>query len=432
MIVVSLVIGIGIFRTPAIVAAAAGTTERFFGIWLAGGLISLFGALTYAEIGSRLPRAGGYYRVVAECFHPMLAFMLNWAQALMQGAGAAGVAFIGSEYLGLLVLPPERRGESAVLAGAFVLMLGLLALNFAGIRTGARAQNVLSLLKIGMILALAAAGLLLRGRPEAAAPVEAATQPAFGLWIIAAAIPAFYSYGGYQNAINLAGDVRRPRRGVPLAIIGGMIVVVTLYVLINLAYERTLGAAGVAREPLVAAAVARAALGAAGQGFVSLAIFLSAAGFVNATILQMPRSYYAMAEDGGLPRAFLRVNPKTQVQEVGLAFFAATMLLPALVLGSFDKLLSYVMFTDAVTLAIVASSVFVLRRRRTGETDGELFQMRGYPVLPGLYVLTLLAMAAQIIATEPWLALAGAGIMAAGAPLFLMARRLSGAGNRRA
>ena len=434
MVVVSLVIGIGIFRTPAIVAAAAGTTERFFAVWLAGGLISLFGALSYAEIGSRLPRAGGYYRVVAECFHPMLAFMLNWAQALMQGAGAAGVAFIGSEYLGLLVLAPERRGQAAVLAGAFVLMLVLLALNWAGIRTGARTQNVLSLLKIGMILALATAGLLLHATPEAAAapPVEATTTPAFGLWIIAAAIPAFYSYGGYQNAINLAGDVERPRRGVPLAIIGGMAVVVTLYLLINLAYERTLGAAGVAKETLVAAAVARAALGPAGERFVSLAIFLSAAGFVNATILQMPRSYYAMAEDGALPRAFLRVNPKTQVQELGLAFFAATMLLPALVLGSFEKLLTYVMFTDAVTLAIVASSLFVLRRRKTGQTGGEIFQMPGYPVLPGIYVLAHLAIAAQIITTETRMALAGAGIMLAGVPLFMMARRLSGARDPRA
>src|SRR5204862_6500347 len=141
-----------------------------------------------------------------------------------------------------------------------------------------------------------------------------------------------------------------PRRGVPLAIIGGMAVGVTLYILINLAYERTLGTAGVAGETLVAAAVARAALGPAGERFVSLAIFLSAAGFVNATILQMPRSYYAMAEDGVLPGAFRRVNSRTQVQEVGLLFFAVTMLVPAFVLGSFEKLVDYVMFTDSLTL----------------------------------------------------------------------------------
>jgi APA family basic amino acid/polyamine antiporter len=107
--------------------------------------VSLIGALTFAEIGSRHPRAGGYYRVVADCFHPALAFMLNWAQTLMQGAGAAGVAFIGAEYLSLLVLPPGARGPSASLALACALMLVLLVLNYIGVKTGARAQNLLKL-----------------------------------------------------------------------------------------------------------------------------------------------------------------------------------------------------------------------------------------------------------------------------------------------
>lgn len=434
MVVVSLVIGIGIFRTPAIVAGAAGTSQRFFAAWLVVGLLSAFGALAYAEIGSRLPRAGGYYRVVADCYHPMLAFMLNWAQALMQGAGAAGVAFIGAEYLGLIVLAEGQRGPRAVLAVAFALMLSLLALNFAGIRTGARTQNVLSLLKVGMILALAVAGLLAAGAglPVAGAPAAAgsaapaaAPAPVLGLWLIAAAVPAFYSYGGYQNAINLAGDVRRPRRGVPLAITSGMAVVIALYLLINLAYERGLGISGVAGETLVAAALARRALGPSGEGFVALAIFLSAAGFVNATILQMPRSYYAMAEDGALPAAFLRVNPRTQVQEVGLGFFAATMLLPTLILGSFEKLLSYVMFTDALSLAIVASCVFVLRRRGVGAGDRDVFRTPGYPLLPGAYVLALLCVAAHVLVSETGLALAGLLVMGAGAPLFAMARRFA-------
>ena len=117
MVVVSLVVGIGIFRTPAIVARAAGTPGLFLLAWGIGGLVSLVGALVFAEIGSAHPRAGGYYRVVADCYHPALAFMLNWAQTLMQGAGAAGVAFIGAEYLVGLLLPPRQRGGSSVLCG---------------------------------------------------------------------------------------------------------------------------------------------------------------------------------------------------------------------------------------------------------------------------------------------------------------------------
>src|SRR5580692_5895943 len=135
MVVFSLVVGIGIFRTPAIVAGAAGSTSLFFAAWIAGGLVSLMGALTFAEIGSRHPRAGGYYRVVADCYHPTLAFMLNWSQTLMQGAGAAGVAFIGADYLLPVRLAPPWRTSHAPLAIACGMMGVLLAMNYFGIRS---------------------------------------------------------------------------------------------------------------------------------------------------------------------------------------------------------------------------------------------------------------------------------------------------------
>lgn len=421
MVVVSLVIGIGIFRTPAIVAAAAGSSRRFFLAWALGGTISLIGALVYAEIGSRLPRAGAYYGVVAHCYHPALAFMLNWAQALMQGAGAAGVAFIGAEYLNLLLLPAERRTPGAVLAVAAALMLALLAINYAGIRMGARAQNLLSIVKIAMIVALGMTAFTLASPTEAPATALAPRAPA---GLLTALLAVFYTCGGYQTTMNLAADVKEARRNLPRAVAGGMAIVVALYLFINLAYQHTLGLAGVAAAKLVAADVARAALGPAGEAAVAAAIFLSAAGFVNATILQVPRSYYAMAQDGALPRAFLRVNARTQVQELGLGFFGATMLLPALLLGSFEKLLNYVMFSDSLMMATVASTLFVLRRR--GEGGAEAFRMPGYPLLPAVFTLCLLGIAAHVTLTEPRLALAGTAILLAGWPIFLLARRTSG------
>ena len=237
MVVVSLVVGIGIFRTPAIVARAAGSSALFFAAWGVGGLVSLIGALTFAEIGSRHPRAGGYYRVVADCYHPALAFSLNWAQTLMQGAGAAGVAFIGAEYLGLLLLPPGARA-GATLPVACALMLVLLVINYVGIRTGARTQNVLSILKIVMIAGLAVVALALA--PRAASPVAAPTSAPPGrplLQLAAALIPVLYAYGGYQMTMNLGADVKNARRLFPLAITAGMAAVVGLYLLINFAYE---------------------------------------------------------------------------------------------------------------------------------------------------------------------------------------------------
>jgi APA family basic amino acid/polyamine antiporter len=422
MVVVSLVVGIGIFRTPAIVAKAAGTESRFLLAWALAGLVSLVGALVFAEIGSRHPRAGGYYRVVADCYHPALAFMLNWAQTLMQGAGAAGVAFIGAEYLVGLLLPPEERDRNSVLLVALALMLVLLALNGLGIRVGAGAQNVLSVTKIMMIAGLAAAALAFapRATGAAAAPVPLPTG------LAAALIPCFYAYGGYHMTMNLGADVKDARRRFPLAVTGGMLAVVGLYLAINFAYVRTLGASGVAESKLVAAALAKASLGAGGEAVVSALIFLSAAGFVNATVLQMPRSYRAMAEDGVLPAVFRRVDPRTQVSLAGLALFGATMLVPAFLLGSFEKLLNYIIFTDTVTLVVVASTLFVLRRRGEGEGAGA-FRIPGYPVLPALYVVALAAVAAHVAVTEPALALAGTAILAAGWPLLALGRRFSGA-----
>jgi APA family basic amino acid/polyamine antiporter len=196
-----------------------------------------------------------------------------------------------------------------------------------------------------------------------------------------------------------------------------------LYLLLNLAYQRVLGIDGIARSTLAAAALARATFGPSGEILISIAVFLSAAGFVNATVIQMPRSYYAMAQDGVLPRAFLRVNPATQVQEVGLLFFGATMLLPAFVLGSFEKLLSYIIFTDTITIAVVASTLFVLRRRHAGEGG---YAMLGYPVLPILYLVCLLGVAARVFSLEPRLALAGIAIALTGWPLFRLGRKVFG------
>jgi APA family basic amino acid/polyamine antiporter len=418
MVVFSLVVGIGIFRTPAIVARAAGSTALFYGAWIAGGLISLIGAFTFAEIGSRYPRAGGYYRVVADCYHPTFAFMLNWAQTLMQGASAAGVAFIGADYLMPVVLPPSWRTAHASLTLACGTMLVLLAMNYRGVRMGARTQNLLSLLKIFMMLGLALLALLLA--PRFAGPDAAPSRPSL-LALGSALIPCFYAYGGYQLTMNLGADVRDARRRLPIGIAAGVLTVLALYLLLNVAYQRVLGTAGIAASTLPAAAISRATFGPFGEAVISVAVFFSAAGFVNAIIMQMPRSFYAMAQDGVLPRSFLAVNPQTQVQETGLIFFGVTMLVPAFLLGSFDKLLSYVIFTDTLTIAVVASTLFVLRRRHIG--DGG-FMLRGYPVLPLLYIACLIGVAARDLALEPVVTLSGIVVLLTGWPLFRLGKRL--------
>jgi APA family basic amino acid/polyamine antiporter len=426
MIVVSLIIGIGIFRTPAMVAAAARTPALFYAAWALGGVISFIGALTFAEIGGRFAKPGSYYKVVAENYGSGLAFMLNWTNVvILNGAGAAGVALIGAEYLTPIIFPGSAAsGSMTVQITAVVLILVLLVINYLGIKTGAWAQNVLSILKVVMIGILAAAAFLSKHVPEgpAALPLERPWFFALGV----AFIYVFYAYGGYQNTINFGADVHDARRNVPRAVFFGILIVLACYLTINAAYVKVLGVPGIAGAKLVAAETARVTLGEAGKLFISLAIFLSAMGFLNVTLMQIPRVYYSMAEDRTLPGVFQRINPKTQTQEFGLFFLGAIILVSIFLLQKFENIVNYVMFLDTITLAVVSSSIFFLRRRagRSGEAYTG-YRVPLYPVLPLVFILTMLAVAGSVLATQTREALYGAIFFAVGLPVFLLMRRIS-------
>ncbi|HVP91909.1 MAG TPA: amino acid permease [Terriglobales bacterium] len=428
MIVVSLIIGIGIFRTPAMVATAARTPALFYLAWLLGGVAGFLGALTFAEIGGRFPKPGSYYKVVAESYNSAVAFMLNWANVIvLNGAGAAAVALIGAEYLTPIVFPGTTPTRLQVQVTAAVLMFILLTINYLGIRMGAWAQNVLSLLKVGMIAVIVAGAFVSTRAPvtTGALPVERSWWLALG----AAFISVFYAYGGYQNTINFGADVRNARRNVPRAIFFGILIVLACYLAINVAYVKTLGVPGVASAKLVAAETARATFGGAGWLVVSLAIFLSAMGFLNVTLMQIPRAYYAMAEDRTLPAAFQKVNPKTQAQEFGLVFLGALILLSLFLLGTFENIINYVMFLDTITVALVASTIFVLRRkaRRSGEVyDG--YRVPLYPAVPIVFIAFQLTVSVNVLINKPREALYSALFFAVGFPVFLLMRRVSGEG----
>ncbi len=427
MIVVSLVIGIGIFRTPAMVASATGTPLLFFAAWVAGGLITLVGALTFAEIGARFPHPGSYYRVVAESYNSLLAFMLNWANVfIINTASGAGVALIGAEYLAPIILPEKARTSQNTLLLAFSMVVVLLVLNYIGVKSGARTQNILSLSKIILIAVLAAAGIFSRHSGpdirQAMLPLENPWWLALGLGFIS----VFFSYGGYQQTINLGADLKDSRQNLPRAVISGMLIVIACYLLVNLAYWRVLGLPGMSAARLVAAETARVVFGEAGHRFVSLAIFLSALGFLNAILMQLPRTYLAMAEDRTLPGIFKKVNPKTQVQEFGLLFLGAFMLLSLAFLRTFENIVNYVMFLDSLGIAVVASTVFVLRRRaRKNSENYPGFRVPLYPVLPALFIFFLLSITVNVLMSRPQQALLGSVFLILGFPLYLVMRRLA-------
>ena len=425
MIVVSLVIGIGIFRTPAIVASSTGTPFIFFGAWILGGFISFLGALTFAEVGSRFPKPGAFYKVVAECYHPSVAFMLNWTNVtIVNGAGGAAVAMIGAEYILPIILPESMRTQGTTQITAAVLVFFLMAINYLGIKTGAWTQNVLTVVKIGMILLLGYVAFVYSGSK----PVESAqslTSDPFWIALGVGLISVFYTYGGYQSTLNFGGDIKQPERNMPRAIFFGIVIIIALYLLINVAYYSVLGLHGIADAKLVAAEVARICFGKSAYLIVSIVIFLSALGFVNVTLMQIPRSYFAMAQDGALPAIFMKVNEKTQTQEFTLLFFGCTILGSIILLGTFERILNYVMIFDTLNNALVASTIFILRKRGITSGHGTAYKVPFYPVLPAIFVIFLLTITVNVAITQPDSLLIGGPILLAGYPVFLLMRRVT-------
>jgi len=421
MIVVSLVIGIGIFRTPTLVAQSAQTPFIFFMAWILGGLVSICGALTFAEIGSRYPVPGGFYKIFSHCYHPVYAFMINWVLLLTYGAGAAGVTIIGVEYIMPIILPHSTDNQNVVnsIVVGIILILGVL--NFLGIKTGARTQNLLSLVKIIMIVGLCFAVFSpAKSNPEIKFDAtDFSFIQAMGISLIA----VFYTYGGYQQTMNFGGDIQDPKRSIPRGIIIGISIIISLYLTLNYAYFNVLGFQGLVNSKLIASELAGAIFGNYGSNFISIGIFLSVLGFANVTIMSNPRVYYAMAEDKILPPIFKKVNEKTQTQEFALIFFITIIVLSVFLLGTFEKIVSYVMAIDSIALATACATVFVLRKRAGKNDSHDGYKLPFYPLLPLIFIVFLLMVTINVFKSDTIPALIGIGLLFAGWPLYYLLKK---------
>lgn len=386
MIVVSLVIGMGIFKTPGEVALKAGNTWIFFGAWIFGGLISLCGALTFAEIGARYPVAGGFYKVFSHCYHPSIAFMINWVAVLSNAGSVAAVAIVGAEYINPYILPANLQNVTGVEITGIGQVLLLYIINFLGIKLSARAQNVLTIFKIGLVLVLCVA--VFKHDPLPAAhpiiPPVGGPVKAFGLSLVA----VFFTYGGYQQTINFGGDVIDARINIPRGIFLGMGTVIFLYLSVNFAYYKVLGIGGLQGDTQLAAKMGGYIFGQAGFKIISLLLFGSIMAYINVNILSNPRMYYAMAEDKILPAIFKKVNPRTQVQSFAMTFFVVIILIILLFVQNFGTVLDYIMFFDTIALSLVAMSIFILRKR-TQHLDGTgIYTIKWFPYIPLIFILT--------------------------------------------
>jgi APA family basic amino acid/polyamine antiporter len=353
MMVISLVIGMGIFRAPATVAQRAGSEFIYYAAWIVGGLIALCGAIGYAEIGKRMPVSGAYYSIFAKAYSPTLAFAINIIILVSNAASIAGVAIIGAEY----VMPYAMGLSSTVLASIFIIFL--YGLNLLGLRTSATVQNVLMGIKLLMLIAIISAlGIL---PPSETVTViqshSGGMWESFGLALIAVS----FTYGGYQQTINFGGEVKNNERMLPRAIILGVMIIIAIYLLANLAYVQVIGFNELAQSKFIAAIMMERLFGGTAALIVSMIIMISVFGYVNVSMLSNPRVVSAMGKDGVLPKIFAQSDEAKGVSVSALTIFTAISLISVYAGESFERILNYTIFIDSIGLGVGMATLYRLK-----------------------------------------------------------------------
>lgn len=411
MIVVGLVIGMGVFRTASDAAQASLTPTIYFTAWVVGGLVALCGALTYAEIGSRLPVTGGYYKVFAECYHPSVAFAINCIILISNAASLAAVALIGSEYISTILFaePPGDFTKSLIAMSAVVVFYGV---NLAGLRMSSRTQNVLMVIKISMILVLIGS-LFFPAQPVSS--LVTVTKEAsflenlksFGVALIAVS----FTYGGYQQTINFGDEVKNPRKNIPRGIFIGILIIIGLYLLVQLAYVHAIGFEELKTTRGIAAVVAERMFGARGRQVFTILLFTAVLAYVNVLLLSNPRVMYAMSLDRILPPAFAQKN-KREVLTVSLTVFTAICVIVLFFMNTFNKILGFTIFLDCIGMATSAGAIFILRKRTRHLDNTGIYTMKLYPLMPLVFIAAYAFVAVNIFFSTPWLAITALSVFA--------------------
>ena len=417
--VVGNIIGSGIFRVPSAVAADAGSVGAALAVWILGGVVTTCGALAMAELAAMLPRSGGLYVYLREAFGPAAAFVFGWTALFLTPAGTAGVALVFAQYVGTLV-PLGALGERAVAAAA-VSVLGIAA--YRSTRGGAAIQGAATLAKLlGIVVLVALAFALGDGRAGAfGAGAPPAGTPAGG-GILLALVAALWSFNGFQDMLNVAGEVRDPGRALPRALVLGMAAVVLVYLAANLAYLWVLPFAELRASPVVASAMAARVLGSAGAALVSALVIVSTFGTLNGIVVTMPRFFYAMAADGLLFAPLARVHPRFGTPHVAILAYTLCALL-LVWFRSFEQLSAAFVLGLWPFSAAAAAAVLVLRRTRPDLPRP--YRTPGYPFVPLVFVAGVALVLGNAILERPASTLLGIVLTLLGVPVYVVWRRVS-------
>lgn len=428
IIMISFVIGMGIFKTPSNVANALSSPAEFFLVWIIGGLVAICGALTYAEIGSRMPVTGGYYKIFSYAYHPSIAFAVNCVILVSNASSLGAVALIGGEYVSGILVPQSRNQawmadplnakyiqtiHIVIAISAILLFYGT---NLLGLKKSAFIQNILTVVKITVIVLLISPLFFIN---EAHLPIQTASKAinnptlleylkAFGVGLVAVS----FTYGGYQQTINFGEEVSQPKKNIPKAIFSGMIIIIILYLLINYTYVKIIGFEELKTTKDIAAVMASKAFGRYAERILSILLFLSVLAYVNVLLMSNPRVMAAMSDDNILPPVFRKRSVKTEVLTTSLSVFSAVCVFIIFWAKEFNTILHFSIFLDCFGMVLSAGSIFIIRKRTAYLNDTGIYKMKLYPLLPIIFIAAYTLVGISILVTNTKISLIGLAVLA--------------------
>jgi len=419
MIVIGGVIGSGIFLTPSEIAADVPAPLLMLAVWVVGGLLSFFGAVAFAELGAAMPEAGGIYVYLREAYGPLISFLFGWTLFLVIDSGAIAtlaVAFSHNILPRFVAMTPLVK---KLIAAVFVAFLG--TVNYVGLRWGSKLQNWTTYFKTAAIgIIVVGAFFFSKGHGQVRNFVEPSPGPfsfgllgAFGVGLVA----SLWAYKGWEAATYSAGEVKNPRKNLPLGILIGTVAVIVLYVLANLAYLYVMPVGKIAAsEGRVALDVMQIVGGPFLATLITLLIMFSILGAANQNMLCSPRVYFAMARDGMFFKKVAECHPKYLTPYVSIIAITVWSILLTLT-GTFKQLFTYVVFGEWIFFGMTVAAVIVLRKKRP---DLERpYKTWGYPVTPVIFVLAAVGVAFFSLLSAFWNAIFGLGIICLGIPAYL-------------
>ncbi|HEY3934233.1 MAG TPA: amino acid permease [Gemmatimonadales bacterium] len=413
-VLVGTTIGSGIFRVPSVVAKDVGAAGPMLLVWVLGGIVTLTGALSIAEMAAAFPRSGGIFAYILESEGRFWAFLYGWAElTVIRASAIGGISSVFATYLAHF-FPLDAQEQRYVAAIAVVVIAGL---NYVGISYAAVLMNFTTVLKYGALLGLALFAFAAGTPAAAASPVASMASVVTTSALLTALVPVMYTYDGWSNLSFIGGEVRNPGRNMPLALILGTAGIVVIYLLMNAAYLHLLPVSAIAATDRVAdAAASRIPLfGAAGGAIVSGIVMVSCFGSVNGSLMTGPRVFFAMSDRGLLFPVVARVSPRFKTPSVAI-WLAAALAVTYVLQNSFAQLADRFVLGTWPFYALAVGGVFILRRRRPDLPRP--YRTFGYPITPALFLLASVGMMVNAIVTNPRDNGFTFGIILAGVPVY--------------